>query len=121
MTFEYGNPTDRLFYMKLTEKVKTIVFDDQNGICVPDGQMVDKAKEIIDTLMSEEQECITISQCILVDAIRVLAKQGYFDVNRVVFKFNDEIIKFEPGGNLSHWPNGFGDMHDNLLSKLLGW
>lgn len=99
----------------MTEGMMIITFDPNNtDNLVPDGQVEAKAQEIADA-----KKDVTISQAILVDAIRVLVNQGKLDADDFLFRYKDIDLIVNDYGRIDEWPKGFCDLPTDLLTKLL--
>ncbi len=56
---------------------------------------------------------------LIITGIRVAIKQGKLNQNEVIFRFNGHNITADSRGRLSDWPNGFCNIWDSYLDKLL--
>ena len=100
--------------LEMFPDAKFVITFNDDGLFVPDNKVMETAQKIID-----EKKDVVVSQFLIIDAIRVLIKRKMINHRDVVFAYNDEIIPIEENGRLNDWPDGFGDIHDNLLIELL--
>lgn len=96
--------------------ILVITYNPEKGICVPDGRTYDVAKEILDHQIKN----IYVSQEAIIHWIRVLVKEGYIDNEKIVFKFNDIYLNVDKYGVIDYYPEGFCDLTEQYLERLLG-
>jgi hypothetical protein len=91
-----------------------ITYDKDNGLFVADGKVVETAKSIL-----ENNKDVTVSQGLLVDAIRLNMKENNMSPDSVCFIFNGGKITINEHYGLSDWPEGFCSVFEDILSKLI--
>ena len=90
-----------------------ITFDDENGVVVPDGKLLEFASDIL-----EKGEDVTIESELLVDAIRFNMIMESIDPDSVTFCFKDKEITVDELYNLKEYPYGFCDHHLHILQGI---
>lgn len=91
-----------------------ITYDKTNGLFVADGNVMETAKAIL-----ENNKDVTISQGMLVDAIRLNMKENNMPPDSVCFIFNKKKITIDKHYKLSDWPKGFCSVFEDILGKLI--
>ena len=92
-----------------------ITYDKDNGLFVADGKVVETAKSLL-----ENNKDVTVSQGLLVDAIRLNMKENNIPPDSVCFVFNDRKITVNERYGLNEWPEGFCSVFEDILCKLIG-
>ncbi len=85
-----------------------------DGLCVPDLQVKKEALNI-----ANKKHSVTVSQEVLIDALRILVKTGVLSSNEILFEYNGTLISVDRYGKLDEWPAGFCDLKEKLLAELL--
>lgn len=89
-------------------------FDPINGSVIADG-LVDS---FVDHLINiADERTILIGSGIIIDALRVRVRRG--EITLIVY-FNEHTIEFNDRGSAISWPNGFCDIHHEILMQLFG-
>ena len=101
--------------LEMFPDTKFVISFNNDGLCVPDYKVMETAQKIIN-----EKKDVSVSQGLLIDAIRVLVKEKQIDNNDFVIYFNNIILLVDKYGMVDHWPNGFCNVHENILNRLLG-
>jgi hypothetical protein len=70
-------------------------------------------------LTSEGWDYIAVANELFITAARTLIAEGVFPNTEVEFKFQGKIMTVYPNGSLDHWPVGFCDTNEILLSRML--
>lgn len=100
-----------------------IIWDDEEAKPVADRLVNDCAKRFVDTYLKfgHENDWKTneprISQEIMVDAFRILVKQGYISHEDIVLVFDGREIRFNENGNLESYV--YPSVWTDNLCKLL--
>ena len=92
------------------------------GSFYPDYQTMDKAREIADfikTIPDGETANLHIATELLINAIRLLIKQGKIRYNEIAFKYKDILLLPDKYGMLDSWPRGFCDIPEDILEQLI--
>ena len=97
--------------------MKTVVYA-PDGVAFSDEEC-ERAARLFLALPSEQQAEIRVSTSNFVLAVRALVAENLFSWNDVQFKYNDLIIPVHQYGTLPHWPQGFCDMDQKLLSRII--
>jgi len=87
------------------------------GDSFADGMVV----KIVDDWIEDGSCNIVTSTGLIIDAFRAAVKQGKVSSEDIVIKFRGEELPVDSRGKLDHWPAGFHDTQDKLLTILLGW
>lgn len=103
----------------------TITYD-LNAIlpALRDGEInkhVDLWQDLIKTCNDSEDIEMSIGNFLVLEEIRARVAENKIDCNKIQFKFapTQEIIKINEKGRLSHWPDGFCDIFDKILDRIL--
>ena len=93
----------------------TVVYNPLHSIGVPDGLAMSTAETIVDMKPGER---VIIGTGLIVDAIRVMVKQGRADHTKIQFEFNGQTLPMDSFGHVNPWPEGFNDTTLDLLMQL---
>lgn len=91
-----------------------VTYDKNNGLFVTDGKVMETAKSIL-----ENNKDVTVSQGLLVDAIRLNMKENKIPPDNVCFFFNGEEIAINKRYGLNNWPKGFCSVFEDIIEKLI--
>ena len=91
-----------------------ITYNKFEGITVTDGKIMEVAYTIL-----KENNDVTITQELLVDAIRLTMRNNNIPHENVIFIFGDNIIQVTKDYKLSDWPVGFCDTWDKIVGDLI--
>lgn len=99
------------------------IYYSEEGECLPDMKVMDWAKKLVEDFNStdchDQVYKVCVSGALMVDALRLLIAKGTLDHERVVFKYEDKLIKPNRYGYLESWPKGFCDHSCDILEELL--
>jgi hypothetical protein len=97
--------------------MKTIEYaDDGIGVAVSDFTCEQQAKDFL----TGDQEAMCVSTSNFITAVRALIAEGFIPHTSVCFCFLGNIIRPDADGRLSIWPNGFCDVEEKFLCRILG-
>jgi hypothetical protein len=94
--------------------MKTIEYS-TDGLAVADR----KAEEVARAFLKSDDSYIKVSTDNFVTAVRALIHEKLIPHTEVEFLFKGTKLPPNKNGRLSHWPLGFCDVHEDLLSRLL--
>jgi hypothetical protein len=94
--------------------MKTIEYD-MDGLAIADH----KAEETARAFLQSDDSYIKVSTDNFVTAVRVLIHEKFIAHTEVEFLFKGTKLPPNKNGRLNHWPLGFCDTHEDLLSRLL--
>lgn len=97
----------------------TITYDPTNGKVVSDGLIKDWADKIVEDYKELIDMNITVGSGVMIDATRVLIMKGKLNYKEMVYRFKGHNLKVDKNGELSAWPKGFCDVHNNILAELI--
>ena len=97
----------------------TVTYDPYHNPAVPDGHAMMMAETIINIENGQDpafNNKVTVGTGLVIDALRLLVKQGKMPADQLRFKYNDTIITVDGDGRCDKWPSGFNDTLLRLLS-----
>ena len=94
----------------------TLIYDPENGDCVPDGKVISKAEELINS-----GGTYTFGNDMFFTAFRTLVKRGKIQPKDVEILFKHYGITLNSKGTCDFWPEGFCDYGDEMLAQLIDW
>ncbi len=94
--------------------MKTIEYD-VDGLAIADY----KAEETARSFLKSDENYIKVSTDNFVTAVRALIHEKFIPHTDVEFLFKGTKLPPNKNGRLNHWPVGFCDLHEDLLSRLL--
>jgi len=97
----------------------TINYMKTGGLLYADGKAEESAKLLKEYIINNTNINLNVSSEVFINAVRVLIKEKYFDINDIQIMFNGEIIPFDQDGRSYYWPEGFCDITDDFLIRLL--
>ncbi len=78
-----------------------------------------KAEETARSFLKSDDTYIKVSTDNFVTAVRALIHEQLISHKEVEFLFQGTKLQPTKNGRLNHWPVGFCDLSENLLSRLL--
>jgi len=96
--------------------MKTIIYDPDKGLAIPDGHVVEWVDALVDDMDNPSQP--TISNVLVVNAIRAAISNGDIACNRLQIVTPDGVVKFDKWGRAKPWPNCW-DVGESFLQKLV--
>ncbi|QOI71304.1 hypothetical protein pEaSNUABM50_00362 [Erwinia phage pEa_SNUABM_50] len=98
----------------------TVIFDNENGIALPDV----KVQEFANDLISKGEGTVYVSQMLIIDAIRVAVLKNKFDPKKIIFEVHDgdkkTSVNIDSDAGMSDW-HPFPDVQMKLLQILARW
>jgi len=91
-----------------------VIYDPIYGVAIPDGEVIEFSHSLHDRV-------ITISNGIVLDAIRLAIKEGKYKPEDIYIEFEGKRININKDGRAENWPEGFCDTWDRILGGLTGW
>jgi hypothetical protein len=88
-----------------------------DGLAIADQECERLAREFLDP--SSTNCDISVSNSTFILAVRVLIKEGFFPHTDVRFLYDGQYIHPDKDGRIENWPNGFCDIDEKLLCRLL--
>ncbi len=88
---------------------------------VPDFEAEDKARYIFKLSREKRTFTYVTNSSLFVYAVRTLVKEGVIPLDEVTLQFNGTNLEMDRQGRIKHWPDGFCDVWDRFLSRLLDW
>lgn len=86
---------------------------------VADGVAARYVQSTVDNVNLGNYVILMTSQALVVDYVRLAVAEGRIHHKKVQFRFENYEIDIDKCGRLSHWPKGFCDYTDNILTSLL--
>ncbi|HLD91007.1 MAG TPA: hypothetical protein VI911_08350 [Patescibacteria group bacterium] len=95
---------------------------DAAGARVPDEKAEAWARKQIDVYKKKPvgtNITLKIANGVVINAFRVLIKEGFIDNNDIQVNHDGFIYPIDPFGHILDWPPGFAEVEDNFLERLL--
>lgn len=99
----------------------TIIYDPtRNDLAVGDVEARVVANKIAIMVHAHTtDDHTTVSNELVIQAIRELLCKDIIDHDSIQFKYKDTIITVDELGDLSPWPIGFCDTYDDIVDQIL--
>lgn len=96
----------------------TIIFDSVDGVTFPDGVVEQEVLRFYEVSTRGPVTLRTSSE-LVVHAARALIAEGKIPHEAIEFVFDGSVIRHSKAGRMQHWPDGFCDVSDKLLMRIL--
>lgn len=96
----------------------TITYDPTGGVTFDDGVVEQKVLGLYE-MSTRGPVTLRTSNEFVVLAARALIAEGKIPHDAIEFVFNGYVIQHSKVGRLSQWPDGFCDVSDKLLMRIL--
>ena len=88
---------------------------------VPDFEAEDKAKRIFNISREKKDYTFVTNSSLFVYAIRTLIKEGVIPLDEVKLQYDGIDLDVLQNARIRYWPDGFCDVWDEFLERLIGW
>ena len=95
-------------------KIKTIEYGD-HGEAIPDHN----AEQRANGFLRSNSTYICVSNENFIYAVRVLIKERVINHKQITFLFRGQLLQPNADGRLEEWPEGFGQIMDVFLRRLI--
>ena len=99
----------------------TVEYDPDNGHVFRDNEAEAWVNEIIETARTEDRDdwVVTVGSALLIDYFRLQLAREVLTVDEILFTYNGLPLVHTQTGRFHHWPKGFCDKTDKILTELL--
>ena len=96
----------------------------RSGYHISDFDVLEWANEKIQDYLEwkeagKENNLLIVSSGIIIDTFRMMVVEGKISHEDIQFKFNKEMVPINEFGNPEKWPQGFGDVSQNITYRTL--
>jgi hypothetical protein len=100
----------------------TVDYKSDGGFSFPDGKCESWVnKQIKNDSLGTGDTYVSVGTSLLIDCFRVAIFEGRLHPKNIQFIFKGDVLFHDNEGRIADWPNGFADVGDHILERLLGW
>lgn len=105
--------------MAKAKKPLRLVWDPLEGVAFPEGRVVEEAARFLDEWREGKRTELVFGQDQVLNEFRIRVSKKMLEPSDLEIVVNGEVIEINDKGRLNHWPQGFCDLIERQLSRLI--